>query len=107
MAILLYQFEKVAIAHQFEGEKFGLLSGAAGNRKDNRVFENDSASRLWRFTGANLCDGTVAIDNSLDHYLDPAATFLLTEEPSPDDLGIVENQQVAGFYELRQLRRCV
>src|ERR1035437_2371493 len=44
-----------------------------------------------------------AIRNALDHHLNLAATFLLSEEPCLDDARVVENQQIAGFDELRQV----
>ena len=51
----------------------------------------------------DLGERVAAINDAFNHDFDPAAAFLLSEEPCLDHPRIVENQQVTGFDELRQV----
>jgi len=88
---------------QFQREEFLLRAGAAGDRQREGILQHDPAAGLGRLAGANLCDGMIPVDDALDHHLDPAAAFLLSEQARLDDAGVVENQQVAGGDQLRQV----
>jgi hypothetical protein len=44
-----------------------------------------------------------AVDDALDHHLDLSAAFLPAEQARLDHLGVVENQQIAGFDQFRQV----
>jgi hypothetical protein len=43
------------------------------------------------------------IDDAFEHDLDLAAGFLATEKTGLDDPGVVEDQQVAGLEQARQI----
>ncbi|MNV44906.1 hypothetical protein D3C71_1366840 [compost metagenome] len=65
--------------------------------------ERDAAARLGRLAGANLRAGLLATEQALDQDLDPAAGGLLPEQTRRDHPRVVEDQQVAGLQQLRQI----
>ena len=103
MAMCLSECVEVAVIREFECEELAVFARAPGNSEHECLFEKDAAARLWRLAGANLRDSVSAIDNTLDHDIDLAAAFLLTEQACLDDLGVVENEQIARGDELWQV----
>ena len=95
---------QVARAFQFEREELGRGARSADHPEREGIFGDDPRPGLRRLAGANLRYSFARIDNALDHHLDLSAAILPAEQARLDDLGVVENQQIAGPDELRQLR---
>src|SRR5690606_27794159 len=65
--------------------------------------QRDPSAGPRRLAGADLGPGLVARQHPLDQDLDPAATVLLPVQAGRDHPGVVEDQQVAGLEQRRQV----
>ncbi len=102
-AVCFGQLPEIAAFRQFQRKKLLSRSRPAGDRDLEGVGQAQLRSRFRRFAGAHLRQRVTGIDDALDQHLDLAATAFLAKESCPDDLGVVENQQVARRQQAGQV----
>lgn len=59
------------------------------------TIKDDTAARLGRFAGADMCQCMMGIDHALNQRLDLAATLFLAKQTRLDHARVVKHQHIA------------
>jgi hypothetical protein len=101
MAMLLHQ--AVGLGAEPEAKQRAVVLGPAAQQLGAEAADHVQQRARQRFLAdLHVCDHLVAVEHALDQQLDLAARGLLAVQARLDDLGVVEDQQVARLEQAGQ-----
>src|SRR5690606_34421620 len=71
--------------------------------QDYLLIQQNPCTRLGRFAGTHMAEGTVVVFNALHEDFDLSARFLFTEQTGRNHPGIIKDQQILRVEKLQNI----